>query len=98
MSKRGRNLVNTVLGALGTLVGGVLALGVIVAFMVVTGLALGRALDLLQGAQPRLLADWTVALDGWAVLFAAYVLVWLPLASVVRAIRAPPKVVNEPEE
>ena len=80
------------LGALGTLVGGVLAIAAIVGAVVGTGLAVGRAMDLLQGAQPRLLTDWTVALDGWALLFTAYVLVWLPLSAVVRSVRAPPKV------
>ena len=77
-----------VLGALartaGTAVGTILTLALGLVLAVGTGLAIGRAADLLQGAVPRPLDDWTGTLDGWALLFAAYVLVWLPLASVAR--------------
>lgn len=72
-------LVGNAIGMLVTLVFGL-------ALVVGSGLAVGRAVDLLQGAVPRPLQDMTTALDGWAVLFAAYVLLWLPigaLASVV---------------
>ena len=75
---------------IGGLIGGIVAVVAMVVAFVGVGLAVGRAVDLLQGAQPRLLTEWTVALDGWAILFTAYVLIWLPLSAVVRTVRAPP--------
>jgi len=90
MSKSTRNIGHVILGLLGTIVGVILAGAALLAGVLGTGLAVGRAVDLLQGAQPRLLSDWTVALDGWAVLFAAYVLVWLPLTALARAVRRGP--------
>jgi hypothetical protein len=52
-----------------------------------SGLAIGRAVDLLQGAVPRPLQDMTAALDGWSVLFAAYILLWLPVGALIRVWR-----------
>jgi len=82
-------VVGNALGVLVTLVVGlVLAVG--------SGLAIGRAVDLLQGAVPRPLQDMTVALDGWAILFAAYVLLWLPIGALVRVWR--PNDLDEEED
>ena len=82
-------VVGNALGFLVTLVVGlVLAVG--------SGLAIGRAVDLLQGAVPRPLQDMTVALDGWAILFAAYVLLWLPIGALVRVWR--PNDLDEEED
>ena len=82
-------IVGNTIGVLVTLVVGlVLAVG--------SGLAIGRAVDLLQGAVPRPLQDMTTALDGWAVLFAAYILVWLPLCALVRVWR--PNDLNEEDD
>ena len=87
MSKSTRNIGHVILGLFGAIVGVILASATLLAGVLGTGLAVGRAVDLLQGAQPRLLSDWTMALDGWAVLFAAYVLLWLPVTALARAIR-----------
>ena len=82
-------VVGNALGVLVTLVVGlVLAVG--------SGLAIGRAVDLLQGAVPRPLQDMTIALDGWAILFAAYVLLWLPIGALVRVWR--PNDLDEEED
>lgn len=82
-------VVGNALGVLVTLVVGlVLAVG--------SGLAIGRAVDLLQGAVPRPLQDMTTALDGWAILFAAYVLLWLPIGALVRVWR--PNDLDEEED
>ncbi len=82
-------VVGNALGVLVTLVVGlVLAVG--------SGLAIGRAVDLLQGAVPRPLQDMTVALDGWAMMFAAYVLLWLPIGALVRVWR--PNDLNEEDD
>ena len=76
--------------ALGRLVGN--TIGMLVALVLGltlvlgSGLAVGRAVDLLQGAVPRPLQDMTTALDGWAVLFAAYVLLWLPIGALARVV------------
>ena len=72
-------LVGNAIGALVTLVVGL-------ALVLGSGLAVGRAVDLLQGAVPRPLQDMTTALDGWAVLFAAYVLLWLPIGALARVV------------
>lgn len=86
-------LLGQVVGnALGVLV--TLAVGLVLA--VGAGLAVGRAVDLLQGAVARPLQDWTTALDGWAILFAAYVLLWLPLGALVRVWR--PNDLDEEED
>ncbi len=82
-------IVGNTIGVLVTLVVGlVLAVG--------SGLAIGRAVDLLQGAVPRPLQDMTVALDGWAMMFAAYVLLWLPIGALVRVWR--PNDLNEEDD
>jgi len=91
MSKSIGNVLNILLAGLGTMVGTVLAIAAILAGLLGVGLATGRAADLLQGAQPRLLTDWTVALDGWALLFAVYILLWVPLTAVIRAARSDPR-------
>jgi hypothetical protein len=77
-----RSLGQLVGKAIGTLV----ALALAAALVLGSGLAVGRAVDLLQGAVPRPLQDMTTALDGWAVLFAAYVLLWLPIGAVARVV------------
>jgi hypothetical protein len=91
MSKSIRNVLNLMLAAVGTMVGTIIAAALLLTGLFGVGLATGRAADLLQGAQPRLLSDWTVALDGWALLFAVYILLWIPLTAVIRAIRSDPK-------
>jgi len=90
MSKSNRSIGQAVVGLVATVIGVMVAGIALLAGVLGTGLAVGRALDLLQGAQPRLLSDWTVALDGWALLFAAYVLLWLPLTAVIKSIRQQP--------
>jgi hypothetical protein len=98
MTDRLKTLVNFVAGTVGVLVGTVVGCALVVSTFVGTGLAVGRALDLVQGAQPRLLGDWTVMIDGWAVLFALYVMLWLPLSAVARTVRAPPGLEVDLEE
>jgi hypothetical protein len=80
----------------GSVLGGIVTLVVGLVLAVGSGLAIGRAVDLLQGAVPRPLQDMTAALDGWAVLFAAYILLWLPLGAMARVWR--PADLNEKDD
>lgn len=98
MTDRLKKSVNFVASTVGVVVGAVVGCALVVSAFVGTGLAVGRALDLVQGAQPRMLGDWTVMIDGWAVLFAVYVMLWLPLSAMIRAVRAPPALEVDLEE
>ena len=80
------------------MLGTILGCALVVAAFVGVGLATGRAIDLVQGAQTRMLSDWSVALDGWAIILAAYLLLWLPLSALARSVRAPPRVELEVDD
>ncbi len=72
-----------------TLIGTLLAMIAMAAAAFGVGAAMGRALDLVQGALPRSLLSLEVAVDGWALFFAAYLLLWLPLSAMIKLLRTP---------
>jgi hypothetical protein len=75
--------------AIAALVGTLIAVALILAGVFGAGAAMGRSLDLVQGAMPRSVLSLEVAMDGWALFFGAYILLWLPLSAVVRIFRSP---------
>jgi len=75
--------------ALAALVGTVIAVALVLAGAFGVGVAMGRSLDLVQGAMPRSVLSLEMAMDGWAIFFGAYILLWLPLSAVVRIFRSP---------
>ena len=75
--------------AIAALVGTVIAIALVLAGVFGAGAAMGRSLDLVQGAMPRSVLSLEVAMDGWTLFFGAYILLWLPLSAVVRILRAP---------
>ena len=84
--------------AVGVFIGMLFGLVALVALFIGAGLAVGRSVDLLQGAVSRPLSDWTAALDGWAILFSAYVLLWLPASALARSLRGPPREVLDVDD
>ena len=87
-----RKFIETVVAVVGAVLGSIIGCALVLAAFIGVGVATGRAVDLLQGAQTRMLSDWSVALDGWAVILTAYLLLWLPLSALARSVRAPPRV------
>ena len=83
-----RDVLNTAAKVAGQLVGSAAAVLVGVVLLAGAGLAVGRAAEIWQGAMTSPLGPLEVMMDGWAILFAAYLLGWLPLSVLLRDLRA----------
>ena len=78
-----RDVLNTAARVAGQVIGSIIAVAVGVIMLTGAGLAVGRAAEIAQGAmsQPNFVE---VMVDGWAILFAAYLVIWLPLSVLLR--------------
>jgi len=89
MLSRFKRFLVVLAAGVATLIGTLLAVAAMTVAFFGAGVAMGRALDLVQGALPRQLLSLEVALDGWALFFAAYLLLWLPLSAMIKLFRTP---------
>ena len=73
---------------LGAVIGAVLFVFLAGAIVGVAGLSVGRLAEVLMGQYPRGLVE--TFLDGLAIIFGVYLLLWLPASALIERNRAPP--------